>query len=201
MPGPAFQRSRRVRAGLAGAALATATMLVAGCSAGASNSSQTAGVNPGITIFRPGTGPHAPAVTGARVGGGRLTLAPYRGHVTVVNFWGSYCGPCREEAPGLAAAARRFEPSGVRFAGVDVDDNAASARAYMSTYRIGYPSFSDPGDAIALDFRDTVPPDAIPSTIIISGNGRIAARIIGTTAYASLGHLINRAAQNSQTGQ
>jgi thiol-disulfide isomerase/thioredoxin len=202
LPDPAFQPSRCTRAGLAGAAaLAAAAMLVAGCSAGTGTSSQAGGVNPGITIFKPGTGPPAPAVTGAHVGGGKLTLTPYRGHVTVLNFWGSWCTSCREEASSLAAAARRFQPSGVRFAGVDIEDNTASAQAYMATYRISYPSFSDPGDAIALDFRNTVPADAIPSTIIISGTGRITARIIGTAAYASLENLINRAAHNSQTGQ
>lgn len=155
------QSRRSIRARLAVvAALGTAVVPVAACSGGVDGTTQTA--DPGVTTFKHDTGPRAPAVTGSQVGGGKLTLS-YGGHVTVLNFWGSWCASCREEAPSLAAAAHRFKPAGVQFTGVDIEDNSASAQAFMTTYRISYPSFNDPGDTIALNFRDAVPPQAIPA--------------------------------------
>jgi thiol-disulfide isomerase/thioredoxin len=204
MPGGRDERgdhvyNGRLRAGrVAGAAAAAlvAGLLAAGCTAGpapASGSQGLVAANPGTTVFNTGKGLFAPAVTGPLVGGGKLSLASYRGHVVVLNFWGSWCGDCREEAPDLSAAASHFKAAGVQFLGVDIEDSPASAKAYMATFRISYPSFSDPGDNIALAFRDSVPTQAIPSTLVIAGTGRISARVIGRVTYAGLVNLINRA--------
>ena len=133
-------------------------------------------------------------MTGPVVGGGRLSLASYRGHVVVLNFWGSWCTPCREEAPDLAALATHFRPAGVRFVGIDIRDSPASAQAFTSDFRISYPSLNDPGDTIALDFRDTVPPAGIPTTLVVARGGRIAARVIGPVTYSGLKSLIQRVA-------
>ena len=142
------------------------------------------------TYFQVGSRPLAPAVSGTTVTGAHLSLAAYRGDVVVLNFWGSWCTPCRDEAPGLGALARQLQASGVRFVGVDIRDEPDSALAFMQTFRIGYPSISDPGDLIALEFRATDPPSAIPSTIIIDRSGRIAARIIGAVTFDSLKALL-----------
>ena len=149
--------------------------------------------SPGTTLYQAGRGPSAPAVSGPLVGGGRLSLAGYRGHVVVLNFWGSWCTPCREEAPSLAQLARQYGGSGVRFLGIDIRDSPASAEAFMSDFRISYPSLNDPSDNLALDFRDTVPPAGIPTTLVISRSGRIAARVIGSVTYDGLKSLIQRA--------
>jgi thiol-disulfide isomerase/thioredoxin len=128
------------------------------------------------------------------VGGGTLSLASYRGHVVVLNFWGSWCTPCRVEAPDLAKLASDFQASGVRFLGIDIRDSPASAQAFTSDFRISYPSLNDPGDNLALDFRNTVPPAGIPTTLVISRSGRITARVIGNVTYTGLKGLIKRAA-------
>ncbi len=128
------------------------------------------------------------------MGGGRLALTAYRGHVVVLNFWGSWCTPCREEAPDLSALAAHFTASGVRFVGIDIRDSPASAEAFMSDFRITYPSLNDPSDNLALDFRNTVPPAGIPTTLVISRSGRITARVIGGATYNGLKSLIQRAA-------
>ena len=134
---------------LTAAALAVAVaLLAAGCGA---SSSVPGTLGPGTTVFKAGSGPPVPAITGPLVGAGKLSLASYRGHVVVLNFWGSWCSVCREEAPNLAAAALHFKSSGVRFLGVDVEDNPASALAYMRHFRIAYPSLNDSGDKIAHD--------------------------------------------------
>lgn len=203
-PRPRRPSRIRVRPGqaVATAALVVASALaLAGCAGGAiaanspaSNGQSFVAGSPGTTLYQAGAGPRAPAVTGPVVGGGRLSLASYHGHVVVLNFWGSWCTPCREEAPRLAALAHHFGPAGVRFLGIDIRDSPASAQAFTSDFRISYPSLNDPGDTIALDFRDTVPPAGIPTTLVISRSGRIAARVIGPVTYSGLKSLIQRVA-------
>jgi thiol-disulfide isomerase/thioredoxin len=134
----------------------------------------------------------APDVRGRTLTGHRFSLASDRGHVVVMNFWGSWCTPCREEAPSLAELARRYAASGVRFVGVDIRDNPASADAFIHTFRIGYPSLNDPNDEIALAFSGTVPPTGIPTTLVITRSGQIAARIVGGVSYSGLGRLIKQ---------
>jgi thiol-disulfide isomerase/thioredoxin len=73
--------------------------------------------------------------------------------MVVLNFWGSWCTVCQQEAPALAVAAQQLKPSGVQFVGVDVEDNTASAKAYVQHYGIAYPSLNDPGDLIAAEFN------------------------------------------------
>jgi thiol-disulfide isomerase/thioredoxin len=129
-------------------------------------------------------------VSGTTVTGSKLSLSAYRGDVVVLNFWGSWCAPCRDEAPALGTLASQLEPKGVRFVGIDIRDQPDAAQAFMQNFRIGYPSISDPSDDIALEFRATDPPSAIPSTLVIDRTGRIAARIIGSVTYRSLQRLL-----------
>ena len=112
----------------------------------------------------------------------------------VLNFWGSWCTVCRQEAPALAVAAQQLKPSGVQFVGVDVEDNTASAKAYMQHYGIPYPSLNDPGDLIAAEFNQLIPVSALPSTLVISPDGRIAGRVIGAASVQDLRRLIKAAA-------
>jgi thiol-disulfide isomerase/thioredoxin len=132
----------------------------------------------------------APAVSGTTLSGSELNLSSYRGHVVVLNFWGSWCAPCRKEAPTLAVLSEQYQPKGVRFVGVDIRDQASAAQAFVQNFRISYPSLNDPGDEIALAFRGTVSPAAIPSTLVIDQNHRIAGRVIGTASYGSLNNIL-----------
>jgi len=79
--------------------------------------------------------------------------------------------------------------------GIDIRDEPASALAFMQTFGVGYPSLNDPSDEIALAFRSTVPPAAIPTTLVIDRDGRIAARIVGGATYTQLKSLISRVTQ------
>ena len=189
-------RSRgHMQAGYAAAA-ALAAVLAAGCSAPHSPSGSTA-VLPGTTVFTAGKQPPLPDVSGHLVSGGKLSLAADRGHVVVLNFWGSWCTVCHQEAPVLSAAARQFRASGVRFVGVDVADNSASATAYLRHYRISYPSLNDPGDLIAVKFNRLIPISAFPSTLVISPGGKIVGRVIGAATLRDLQRLIKAAQQTA----
>ncbi len=195
-PARAAARAQAGRRTAVAALLAAAGLAAAGCAGGAIGASTIASngksfvSGSGTTFFRPGSRPQAPAVTGSTVTGQKLTLRSYRGNVLVLNFWGSWCTPCREEAPALAALARLLQPGRVRFVGVDISDNTDSAKAFMRTFGITYPSLSDPGDTVALDFYKTLPPNAIPSTLIIDRTGRVAARVVGGVSYQGLRALI-----------
>ena len=189
------------RAGaLALAGAVAASLALGACDSGAignsgpgSNGQSFVSGSPGTTVYGATAGPAAPRVTGTLLSGGRFALAQYHGHVVVLNFWGSWCTPCRAEAPFLSQLARHFTPRGVRFLGVDIRDSPATAEAFQRDFHIGYPSLNDPGDEIALAFRDTVPPAGIPTTLVIGRDGRIAARVIGEVSYPGLHGLISKA--------
>jgi len=193
--GSRFTRARR---GVAAVAVAAATLALAACAGGAvaqstpaSNGQSFVSGASGTTIFASRNSPPAPPVSGTTLTGARLSLSRFHGHVVVMNFWGSWCTPCRAEAPVLAALARSFSPAGVAFMGVDIRDTPASAEAFQRDFKITYPSLNDPGGLIALDFRTTVPPAGIPTTLVISRTGRITARVIGEVSYAGLRELIS----------
>jgi thiol-disulfide isomerase/thioredoxin len=170
------------------AACATA-MAAAACSVrvGAANQGFV-GASYASHYYPPGSRAAAPQVHGHMLNGVPFSLSADRGSVVVLNFWGSWCAPCRREAPALAALARRFPQ--VRFVGDDVHDSPATAEAFQRAFNIGYPSLNDPGEQVALAFRGTVPPQAIPTTLVIDRSGRIAAVVFGEVSYAGLHGLI-----------
>jgi thiol-disulfide isomerase/thioredoxin len=135
-------------------------------------------------------------VSGTTLDGRRLSLAAYRGHVVVVNVWGSWCPPCRAEAPMLARAARRLRPRGVVFVGIDSrNPEQAGPRAFVRRYRIPYESIYDPDGRTLLAFHDTLPPNSIPSTVILDRQGRVAASVIGEITRTTLVDLVHEAAK------
>lgn len=184
-----------VRASLAGATL----VMTVACSGGAIaaqtplNSGQSfVSGSYSSTYYPRGSRPMAPAVTGRTLTGARFSLAAERGKIIVLNFWGSWCAPCRQEAPALAAAARHFQGNAVRFVGVDIRDSVPTAQAFDHTFGITYPSLNDPADEVALAFHSALPPDGIPSTLVIDATGHVAARIVGEVSYDGLRALIAR---------
>lgn len=107
-------------------------------------------------------------------GDGRIALADYAGQVVVLNFWGSWCGPCRAEAPYLAAAAEQLKTRGVQFLGINVREADKSAGADFDTLRgTPYPSIYDQQLRIAQSIRG-YPISAVPSTIVLDRQHRVA---------------------------
>ncbi len=190
------------------ALLGVAALAVGACSGGAigannpeSSGQSFVGASYSSKFLDPGSRPAAPAVTGTTLTGQRFSLAAQRGDVVVMNFWGSWCGPCRGEAPALAQVARHFAAQPVRFMGDDENDSPASAQAFEHTFNIGYPSLNDPGGEAALAFHSTLPPIAIPTTLVIDQTGHIAAIVVGGASYNGLKALINRVLARKQVAR
>jgi thiol-disulfide isomerase/thioredoxin len=177
----------------------TAVVAAAACSGGAlaentplSNGQSFVSGSYGASYFSPGHRPAAPPLRARTLTGQPFSLRSHRGSVVVLNFWGSWCYTCRQEAPAISALARHFAGAPVRFVGVDMLDTPPAAEAFMRTFGISYPSLNDPGGLVAVAFRATVPPAAIPSTLLIDRAGRIAARVVGEVSYRGLRALITR---------
>jgi peroxiredoxin len=170
------------RIALVGAVLA-ALLGVAGCSTGSDAVDPDAGgaqrfVAGSGEISQYAVGERKPAadVTGDLVDGGRFRLTALRGNVVVLNFWGSWCAPCRAEADDLQAVNVAAQPRGVRFVGVNIKDSESNAKAFERRYGVTYPSLFDEAGRVALQLRQ-FPPNAIPATIVIDRQGRVAAVI------------------------
>ena len=186
--GPARVLSRRTVL-LAAAALAGVLLIIVlatGWAGGGNSGVTTVNGNASAVVYAAGHRPLAPEFTGTTLTGSELSFSAYRGQVVVLNFWGSWCVPCREEASTLSAVAARYRPSGVSFLGVDVRDTAASARAFARSFHITYPSVSDPGSAITLDFTAVVPIAGTPTTLVIDRTGHVAGAVFGTATYPEL---------------
>jgi thiol-disulfide isomerase/thioredoxin len=139
--------------------------------------------------------PAAPGISGTALAGGRVDTSRWRAHAIVVNFWGSWCVPCRKEAPVLVRVAGDTRFLGVRFLGIDIREDPFAGLAFERHYRIGYPSISDPGDLIAARFGAAAPA-ATPSTYTIDGRGRIAWAWFGATSYSQLDLAVTLAASS-----
>jgi DsbE subfamily thiol:disulfide oxidoreductase len=115
-------------------------------------------------------------------GGVQIRMSDLAGEVVVLNFWATWCGPCRRETPGLQSTWEAYRYRGVRFLGVDHRDDQAAARAYERQFGVTYPSVYDPAGELAFDYELV----GLPTTFIIDSSGRIAYRFMGYTDAAIL---------------
>jgi thiol-disulfide isomerase/thioredoxin len=126
-------------------------------------------------------------VAGATVAGDDVALSDLRGKVVVMPVWGSWCAPCREEAPALADAARDLEDDGVVFLGINTRDVARdNADRFVRRFDLPYDSLFDPDGKALLAFHGTLSPSTIPSFVVIDEEGRIAGRILGEATTSTL---------------
>ena len=149
------------------------------------------GPGPGLTLYPVDGRPAVPDIRGETLAGDQLALTDLRGHVVVLNVWGSWCKPCRAETPELVRAANETRARGVRFVGIDTRDNPDAARAFVRSFKVPYPSIIDRDGRVLLAFNGVIPAYAVPSTLVIDPSGGIAARVIGRTDYTTIRGIID----------
>lgn len=128
-----------------------------------------------------------PALKGPSVSGGTVDLADLRGHVGVLNVWATWCDPCRAEQPGLVRTALAYADRGVRFVGLNYQDNIAAARAWIDEFDVPYDSLVDEQGR----FADDLGFPYLPDTYIVDAQGTIRWVIYGETSEDELGRLLD----------
>ena len=104
----------------------------------------------------------------------------------MLNVWGSWCGPCRAEAPALQKASDQTKKI-AQFVGLNTRDfDQGPPLAFNRSNKITYPSIWDPTGSVLVALSGTLPPKAIPSTLIIDEQGRVAARVVGPVTETTL---------------
>jgi thiol-disulfide isomerase/thioredoxin len=149
-----------------------------------------------LTAMRPSDEPGAvvdlsgpmPRIAGEAVAGGTLDRSDYGGRPVVVNFWATWCGPCRKEQPALQSLAEEYEGR-VAFVGVNHLDDRAAAREYLRQYGVTYPSVFDPAGEVAFDFE--IP--YLPATVIVDAKGQLRYRLLGAQPESSFRRYIEAA--------
>ena len=181
------------------AAVLATTLIVVSCArTGADEPTRSAGqvgyptVPRNLTRIRPEQRLELPIVSGPALGSNRtISSQDYRGKVVVINVWGSWCPPCRKEAPDLQAASVETKDT-AQFIGITSKDyDPAPAEAFVRSFQITYPSIYDPNGKVLLAFAGELPPSAIPSTMIIDRQGRLAVRVLSEVSKITLVDMIN----------
>lgn len=183
------------RRAVAGAALAIVIGTLAGCSsstgaAGGDEQGFVAG-DGSIVVVPADQRVAAPALTGTTLDGEPFDLADHRGEVVLLNVWASWCAPCRAEAPDLAALTAAYADQPVQVVGLNTRDSDVSARAFAERYGLTFPSVVDRDGQLQLLFSDSLPPQAIPSTLVIDPEGRVAGRVLGRSSESTLAAMID----------
>lgn len=141
-----------------------------------------------VVLIRPtvAVGSQAPALSGQNLGGQR-TAVTFTGHKTVLVFWGSWCGPCRQEQPGLTRIAGDLAAQGVQFYGVAMRDNGANARAFVQEFHVPYPNLLDDGK-IAFNYEV----DSPPSIVLVDAKGVVVGGLPGEFSENQVRSLIQQ---------
>ncbi|MFF6997974.1 TlpA family protein disulfide reductase [Streptomyces sp. NPDC008313] len=189
-------RTRSRTALLTGGAAVAALVLTACGSGGTQGGSGGTGFvtgKDGISTVKKGDRASAPDLSGKTVDGKQLDVADYKGKVVVLNVWGSWCPPCRAEAPNFAKVAEETADQGVQFVGINTrDSEIGSARAFEKEHGIGFPSLYDPTGKLMLRFeKGTLNPQTIPSTLVIDRDGKIAARTLQALSEEKLHEMLD----------
>jgi thiol-disulfide isomerase/thioredoxin len=182
-------KRRRILLGLV---LATA-LLSGACSGGTDAVDQTAGgqyryvgaTPKGKTIAEVKRKP-AGRATGTLLGGGGWTLRSLNGQVVVLNYWATWCAPCRIETPNLQRVYTAWKPKGVTFVGIDVKEaDRSPVQAFVKDNAVTYPIVFDEGAKTALQIGH-LPLQGLPNTVVIDKQGRVAAVYVGNVLPADL---------------
>jgi thiol-disulfide isomerase/thioredoxin len=175
-----------------------AVVALGGCGGESGSAGRSAGGLSTLVELKPAERKPAPSVTGDLLdGSGRFDSATVHGQVLVVNFWASWCAPCRAEAAELERVYQATKAKGVSFVGINVQDGRDKALAFERG-RTTYPSIFDPAGRTALDWD--VPPNTIPATLIVDRAGKLAVVIRTAVNKANLQPIVERIAAEGSDG-
>lgn len=198
----ACKRSRPARAGLLLGAVLSLCLVVTGCTPEEDSLAARANAGDGknyvagdgsVTEYAAADRGEAVDISGTLFDGTAVSSADWAGQVTVLNFWYAACAPCRAEAPDLVELHDTLAPRGAQFYGVNIRDEQATAEAFERTFEIPYQSFDDKDGGVLLGMTQYVPPQAVPTTLVLDQEGRVAARILGLADRSTLNTLISDA--------
>jgi thiol-disulfide isomerase/thioredoxin len=160
---------------------------------------QFSGATSPATVIAAATRAPAPSFAGELLDGTAFDSSSLAGDIAVINFWGSWCAPCRLETPELQAVHADLADHGVQFVGVDVKDERQLAVAFVRREGATYPSLFDPRGEVALAFRG-FPANVVPSTILLDRRGRVAAVYTGAVRGSDLRAALNLLLKESTDG-
>jgi thiol-disulfide isomerase/thioredoxin len=140
----------------------------------------------------------APSFSGELLDGTPFTSSSLSGDIAVINFWGSWCVPCRVETPEFQAVHAEVADQGVQFLGIDVKDQRQLAIAFVEDLQVAYPSVFDPRGEVAMAFRG-FPANVVPSTILLDRSGRVAAVYTGQVRGEDLRTAVDLLVQEDPT--
>ena len=168
--------------------IAVSALVLTGCGNGGSSVAQESYIsgNGAVTFISANDRQMAPKLSGDTLYGTKFDFAGNK--LAVVNVWASWCSPCRAEIPTLNSLSQKYKD--VQFMGILTRDNLANAEVFARQLAVPYPNFID--DSLLLGFRNTLPANAIPTTVVIDKQGRVAARISGAVTVGGLSNLIER---------
>lgn len=176
-----------------------AVVFLTGCSADPAIDAGFVSGDGSVTILNEDTRSAAPEVVGVDLDGNPISTADFPGDIIVLNVWASWCAPCRAEAPALEEVAAEYADQGVQLIGLNTRDSTASAKNFIANYGVSFPSIVDTDGRLQLLFNNTLPPQAIPSTIVIDRNGKVAARALGAVDASTLSGIVDQLQQESVT--
>ncbi|MFV0634001.1 redoxin domain-containing protein [Demequina sp.] len=183
---------RSARLVVLAAVLIAVVLWLAGCAPG--QAAQSPGYVSGdgtVTEWAPDERDEPVDLTGVDFGGDPVDVADFRGQAVVINTWYASCPPCRAEAPDLVALDARDD---VQLLGVNSRDDAATAQAFERTFDVGYPSIDDADGKATAQLQGLVSINAVPTSLILDTEGRVAARVVGRVEPSTLTALVDVAA-------
>jgi thiol-disulfide isomerase/thioredoxin len=165
-----------------------AMLMLVGCSNGGASKAEESYISGdgAVKYIKANDRIPAPAISGKTLLGTNYTYSV--GKVAVVNVWASWCSPCRAEEPALSELALMYPD--IAFIGILTRDNPVNAEAFVRKRNVPYPTLID--DAVLFGFRESLPANAIPTTVLIDKQGNVAARISGAVTVSSLRDLIEK---------
>lgn len=144
--------------------------------------------NDATLVRSPLIGKAAPAFALPGLDGGTVSSAALAGGPAVVNFWASWCVPCRDEAPYLEAFSRRWAGRGVHIAGIAYHDDADHARQFRREFGLTYPQALDPDSRASIDYGVF----GVPETYVLDADGVVRAKLVGAVGPRTLDDVMRK---------